>query len=141
MRMLLIHVDRFQSELTEKGRSHYVEEPEAPIVSVEEAIVVLTCVEKADESNPNIIVHRAADEIERIARQLKVPALVIHSFAHLFAELANARVAIEVLKDLAAELRRRGFSVQRTPFGWFNTLEMKAKGHPLSRIARIVTVD
>jgi threonyl-tRNA synthetase len=36
------------------------------------------------------------------------------------------------------ELRQRGFEVTRTPFGWFNTLEIKAKGHPLSRVARRV---
>lgn len=141
MRVLLIHVDRFKSELTEKGRSQYTEEPNEPVVSVDEAIVILTCVEKADELNPKLMVQKVADEIEKIARQLKVPTLVVHSFAHLFADLATAPVAIEVLKDLTGELQSRGFETHRTPFGWFNTLELKAKGHPLSRIARIVTID
>ena len=35
-------------------------------------------------------------------------------------------------------LRERGIEAIRTPFGWFNTLEMKAKGHPLSRVARVI---
>ena len=30
-------------------------------------------------------------------------------------------------------------AVTRTPFGWFNTLEIRAKGHPLSRVARTIT--
>jgi threonyl-tRNA synthetase len=28
--------------------------------------------------------------------------------------------------------------VVRTPFGWFNTLDIQAKGHPLSRVARVI---
>lgn len=31
-----------------------------------------------------------------------------------------------------------GHTVTRTPFGWFNTLDLQAKGHPLSRVARSV---
>jgi hypothetical protein len=31
-----------------------------------------------------------------------------------------------------------GYSVSQSAFGWFNRLELKAKGHPLSRIARQV---
>jgi threonyl-tRNA synthetase len=139
--MLLIHVDSFKTELTEKGRSQYVEEPANRVIAVQEAIAVWTCVEKADEPRPEVVTQRAAEEIEKIARQLKVNTLVVHSFAHLFAELSNARLAVDVLKELTAELRRRGFVAYRTPFGWFNTLEMKAKGHPLSRIARIITDD
>lgn len=141
MRMLMIHVDSFRSELTEKGRSKLIEEPIERIVAVEEAIVILTAVEKADEVNPTLVVHRAAQEIEKIARQLKVSTLVVHSFAHLFAELASPVIAVNMLKELASELASRGFTTHRSPFGWFNTLEIKAKGHPLSRIARTIAVD
>jgi len=35
-------------------------------------------------------------------------------------------------------LKLKNYSVLRLPFGWFNELEMKAKGHPLSRISRII---
>ncbi|MCS6804933.1 MAG: threonyl-tRNA synthetase editing domain-containing protein [Blastocatellia bacterium] len=141
MRMLMIHVDAFRSELTEKGRSKLIEEPIERVVAVEEAIVILTAVEKSDESNPTLVVQRAAQEIETIARQLKVSTLVVHSFAHLFAELANPTVAVDVLKELASTLAARGFTTYRSPFGWFNTLEIKAKGHPLSRIARTIPAN
>ena len=36
------------------------------------------------------------------------------------------------------QIASTGFTVIRPPFGWFNELEMKAKGHPLSRISRII---
>ena len=38
------------------------------------------------------------------------------------------------------ELKETGMKVIRTPFGWFDTLEIKAKGHPLSRVARIISI-
>ena len=31
-----------------------------------------------------------------------------------------------------------GYAVEQSAFGWFNRLEIKAKGHPLSRVARQV---
>lgn len=141
MRILSIHVDHFRSEVTERGRSRILEEPEERVVSVGEALVILSCVERADETDPSSVVRRAADEIETMARQLKVDTLVIHSFAHLFAELARPSTALDVLKELTAELRSRGFTTYRTPFGWFNTLDLRAKGHPLSRMARVIPPD
>ena len=41
-------------------------------------------------------------------------------------------------KKIESMLSLQGFLVFRLPFGWFNELEMKAKGHPLSRISRII---
>lgn len=138
MRFLALHVDYFRTEMTERGRSPLREEPENKTVSVDEALVVLSSVEKTDETDPDASAARAADEIARIAEQLKVRTIVIHSFAHLFAELARPETAILVLKEIQQKLRALGYRVERTPFGWFNTLEVRAKGHPLSRIARVV---
>ncbi len=42
------------------------------------------------------------------------------------------------LKNVAYSLEVKGYVVVRIPFGWFNELEMRAKGHPLSRIARMI---
>jgi len=30
--------------------------------------------------------------------------------------------------------------VHRTPFGWFNALQIKGQGHPISRVAREIRV-
>jgi threonyl-tRNA synthetase len=69
-----------------------------------------------------------------------VDTIVIHPFAHLFGELSSPEAAIEILTLIEEGLARLGFTVLRTPFGWFNTLELRAKGHPLSRIARQITL-
>ncbi|MBI2878005.1 MAG: hypothetical protein HYY20_14100 [Candidatus Tectomicrobia bacterium] len=141
MRFLMLHVDSFGCRITEKGRSKVYEEFEDPETRVEEALIVLSSVEKGDERAPAVVAEKAVAEIEKLARQLKVSVVVLHPFAHLFGELSTPQVAIEVLQEAERQLQERGFSVRRTPFGWFNTLEVKAKGHPISRVARIVTPD
>lgn len=140
MRMLMVHVDRFSSTITKKGRSKIVEDSDrnSKTTQVDEALLILASVEKRDETNPGNISKRVAEEITKLARQLKVKTVVLHPFAHLFGKLSKPDVAVEVLKRTEEKLTQGGFKIIRTPFGWFNTLELKAKGHPLSRVARKV---
>lgn len=141
MRALIWHVERFTCTITERGRSPVVEEYENPVTTVGEALLVLASVEQADETDPDGVARRAAEEIAAHARQLKVDTVVVHPFAHLFGDLSRPRTAVYVLDATAKALRERGLQVIRTPFGWFNALEIKAKGHPLSRLARIFTAE
>ncbi len=142
MRMLMLHVDQFRSTITRKGRSTIVEpyDPSCQTTHVHEALLILASVEKRDEPCPETIAKEAAGEIATLAHQLKVNTIVLHPFAHLFGDLSRPDVAVETLTRTEGELVQRGFQVIRTPFGWFNTLELKAKGHPLSRVARIVAL-
>ena len=135
----MLHVDHFSSTVTEKGRSRIVEEPPSKTMEADEALLVLASVEKEDETNPIGVSDRVAEEISKLSQQLKVHTIVLHPFAHLFAEMSSPETALETLKLTEEGLSRQGFKVIRTPFGWFNTLELKAKGHPLSRVARTIS--
>lgn len=141
MRILMWHVDRFRCAITEKGRSPVVEELAPSVTEMDEGLVVLTSVEKGDEEDPETLAQRGALEIGKLCRQLKVKAVVLHPFAHLFGELSAPATAMEALKGVAQHLEEDGFAVSRTPFGWFNTLEIRAKGHPLSRVARVISAS
>ena len=112
-----------------------------PVTRVEEALVVLSSIEKGDEQNPSLVAQRASGEIAKLTSQLKVTTVVLHPFAHLFAELSSPEVAIDILKCTQQGLTAVGLQTIRTPFGWFSSLQIDAKGHPLSRVARIVTVE
>lgn len=116
-------------------------DPSSRTIEVGESLMVLACVEKADKLKPEEVSRRAVTEITRLAGQLKVDTVVLHPFAHLFGELSEPSVAIKILELTQEGLIKNGFIVFRTPFGWFNTLELKAKGHPLSRVARIIAVQ
>jgi threonyl-tRNA synthetase len=138
MRFLAWHVDRFRCSITERGRSPVVEEYDDPETVAEEALLLLISVEKGDEAAPEEVAQKAVAEIAAHAANLKVETLVLHPFAHLFGQLGRPATAVQVLQLMEKELRDKGMSVVRTPFGWFNTLDVQAKGHPLSRIARII---
>ncbi len=141
MRFLLLHVKSFCCTITTKGRSKVYEEYENPVTRVDEALIVLVSVERGDERAPELVAQRAGAEVVKLATQLKVTTVVLHPFAHLFAELSTPEVAIDVLSRTQQELVNMGLHSYRTPFGWFNTLQIDAKGHPLSRVARIVTAE
>jgi threonyl-tRNA synthetase len=141
MRFLILHVNSFCCTITTKGRAKVYEEYDNPVTRVDEALIVLTSVERGDEHAPDVVAKRAATEIAKFAEQLKVTTIVLHPFAHLFAELSAPEVAIDVLGRTQHGLTGTGLCCMRTPFGWFNALQIDAKGHPLSRVARIVTAE
>lgn len=137
MRLLIWHVDAFVAEPTERGRSKIADAAPRP-VSLAEGLVIFAAAEKADESDPSGVAARGAQAIDDVARQLGATNVVLHSFAHLFVELAAPAIARSILDETQALLEARGYMAQQSAFGWFNRLEMRAKGHPLSRVARQV---
>ncbi len=141
MRFLAWHVDYFRCRITERGRSPLVEAYDEPETVAENALLVLASVEKEDETAPERVAARATAEIAAHASNLKVQTVVLHPFAHLFGQLSRPAVAAQVLKMVEEGLRSSGLGVARTPFGWFNTLDIRAKGHPMSRVARKVNVE
>lgn len=141
MRFLSLHVNSFCCTITTKGRSQVYEAYDDPVTRVDDALLVLVSVERGDERNPQLVAERASAELVTLAAQLKATTVVLHPFAHLFAELAAPRLAIDILTRTQEALSRAGLMTIRTPFGWFNALQIDAKGHPLSRVARTVTAD
>jgi len=139
MRFLSFHCEYFKYMATKRSRSKVYEEltDDNKEYKLENAIVLFISVERQDEDKPDFI-QNSIREIEKIINQLKVSNIVILSFAHLFGQLSSPEFGLQSLKKLTYLLRKKGFTVIRPPFGWFNELEMKAKGHPLSRISRII---
>lgn len=139
MRFLSFHVNHFWYKVTKKGRSKVIEEitEENKENRVENALVLFISMEKRDEEDTQII-EKGIAEIEKITNQLKIKNLVILPFAHLFGQLSSLEYAFDAFKKIESILNSKNYSVIRLPFGWFNELEMKAKGHPLSRISRII---
>lgn len=139
MRFLSFHCEVFKFEVKKKSRSKIIEDINDSNKSgqLENVIVLFISIEKRDESNPEFL-EMAIKEIQKITVQLKVNNIVVLSFAHLFGELSDQAFGFEALKNLEIMLIKEGFSTLRPPYGWFNELELKAKGHPLSRISRII---
>src|SRR5213593_818656 len=122
-----MHVNSFCCTITTEGRSHMHEEYTDPMTRVDEALLVLSSVERGDERAPDRVASRASAEIVKLAGQLKVTTVVLHPFA----ELSAPEVAIDVLSRTQQALSAASLRAYRTPFGWFNTLQIDAKGHPI----------
>jgi len=139
MRFLSFHVDYFRYKVTKKGRSKIIEEitEDNREAQIKNALVFFISTEKLDEENSEIV-KKSIIEIEKITNQLKITNIVIVPFAHLFGQLSTIEFSFEFFKKIELDLKMMDYSVLRLPFGWFNELEMKAKGHPLSRISRII---
>ncbi len=142
MRLLLVHADRFEYEAREKA----VKEPEPLDEShkkggLENGLVVFSTVEKNDEQEPDQIAANAASSIEEVLGWLKTKKVMVYPYAHLSTSLASREPAISILKALEEKLSQKGFEVSRSPFGWYKSFTITAKGHPLSELSRTITVD
>ena len=142
MRLLLVHADRFEYEAREKA----VKEPEPLDEShkrgaLENGLVVFSTVEKNDEQEPEQIATNAASSIEEVLGWLKTKKVMVYPYAHLSTSLASREPAISILKALEEKLAQKGYEVSRSPFGWYKSFTITAKGHPLSELSRTITVD
>jgi len=142
VRLLLVHADRFEYEAREKA----VKEPEALDEShkkgaLENGLVVFSTVEKSDEQEPEQIAANAASSIEEVLGWLKTKKVMVYPYAHLSTSLASREPAISILKALEEKLAQKGYEASRSPFGWYKSFTITAKGHPLSELSRTITVD
>jgi threonyl-tRNA synthetase len=142
MRLLLVHADRFEYEAREKA----VKEPEPLDEShkrgaLENGLVVFSTVERNDEKEPEQIATNAASSIEEVLGWLKTKRVMVYPYAHLSTSLASREPAISILKALEEKLVQKGYEVSRSPFGWYKSFTITAKGHPLSELSRTITVD
>ena len=141
MRLLILHVDRFEYTITEPGRSPLREPITAPSYVLQDGLLALASVERVDSEAPAAVATNAALELALLAHQLGANQLVLHPFAHLFGDPAPPAVALPLLDDIAARLADAGLAVHRSPFGWFTRWDLQAKGHPLSRVGRTISAE
>lgn len=142
MKLLLIHSDYIEYEVKTKAIPN-PEEAKIRKDRLDEALTIFIAVEKIDEKSPIQAVTDAIVEITKTAEQLKVSNIMIYPYAHLSSDLSSARSAKEILIALEDGLKKEGFNVKRSPFGWYKSFKISCKGHPLSELSReiITTKD
>lgn len=136
MRALFWHLNYFKSVVTEKGRSPIFEELTEKEIEMDNCLLVFLVVEREDVGREEEVINSFKQFLILHSKNIRVKKIVLHPFAHLFSELAPADKAINIIERIRRELENDDFEVKKTPFGWFNELEIKAKGHPISRVAR-----
>ncbi|MBU7044677.1 MAG: threonine--tRNA ligase [Theionarchaea archaeon] len=137
MKILALHSDFMEYEITKKT-SMAEEIPDMKGSDrMENVLAVFTTVESVDETNPHIV-EDASSEISSIAQKVNTTQIMVYPYAHLSSDLASAQKAIPILKELAQTLQDMGYTVKRSPFGYYKSFSLKCKGHPLSELSRSI---
>lgn len=128
MKVLQLHVDYVEYEPIQPESSVY-ESAEKKPVRVDDALLLLTAVEKKDDET---VVGKVLKDVSALIQKLKVDKVVIYPYAHLSGSLASPSKALQILETLERHASRLGVEVRRAPFGWNKRLVIAVKGHPLA---------
>ncbi len=139
MRLLIFH-GKLSYKATEPVKISVREDAdEGEWVEYEDGLTVFCAVEATDEGRLSEITQKAADEIQLVADRVKVKNIILYPHAHIFPrKLAKPKFAVRILQELSTELEQRGFTVSRTPFGWYKAFRLHCFGHPLSESGRTI---
>jgi threonyl-tRNA synthetase len=136
MRVLLIHADKFEYEVTDPTKmAEELPKGHEKKHSFKEALVAFSTIESSDD-DVEAIARVAANDFADVFEKVKAERLVLYPYAHLSPDLAPPKLAIDVLKATEAAIREKGIEVHRSPFGWYKAFEIRCKGHPLSELSR-----
>lgn len=137
MKFLALHCDYIKFKPLKKAlrKPEELSKKQEEQIEVKEPLVILTAVEKQDETNKDII-KQYTKEIADIAKQVGAKQIVLYPYAHLSPSLSKPDFAQKTLEQAEKELVKAKFKVSRAPFGYYKEFELKCKGHPLSELSR-----
>ncbi|RLG15448.1 threonine--tRNA ligase [Candidatus Pacearchaeota archaeon] len=141
MKFLALHCDYIRFKPLKKALKKIKElnEKERKENYVDEALVILTAVERGD-NNIKLVVEKFIENIEDIAKDVNAKNIVLYPYAHLSSNLASPEIAEEVLERAEKELKKK-YKVVKAPFGYYKEFELKVKGHPLSELSREIKIE
>jgi hypothetical protein len=112
--------------------------PEAPEQEVDDAVeavaVVFVHAEAGDAERRDSLKGKARKNVKWIANKRGLRNVVLHSFTHLAESKAEPAFAEAFLEDLAGSLRRGGYGVWVTPFGYTCEWELEVFGDSLAKV-------
>lgn len=132
MKILTLHCDYIKFQALKKALKDAEELKDKEEHEAKECLVVFTAVEKGDsqaEINDLILA------VKKTAAEVKAQSIVLYPYAHLSSNLASPATALEYLIKAESGLKKE-FKVQRAPFGYYKSFELKCKGHPLSELSK-----
>jgi threonyl-tRNA synthetase len=141
MKILSLHCDYLKYKPLKKAIKEPEELKNKEEVEIKEPLGIFVAVEKSDEKNPD----KASDELVKNVLDLmdktKAKKVVLYPYAHLSSDLSSPDVALLVLTETEARLRKQKVEVYRAPFGYYKEFELKCKGHPLAELSRSINAE
>jgi len=132
MKLLIIYADKFAYKTSLKSLESASEATEQN--SIENAVVGFIHVEEKDEVNLSNVETKLIKNLKWAARKNNTERIVLHSFTHLSQSKASSEITKQLLDNSEQRLKKAGYEVYQTPFGYFLDLDVKAPGYPLARL-------
>src|ERR687898_1597312 len=129
MRILLLHADFIEYQPISKEIQTAEDIPSKPSKKIDEVIVALVAVEKDDDES---LTDEVGSELKTYGQMIKCDNLLIYPYAHLSSDLAGPSMAQSLLRSIEEKSRNLFKTVNRAPFGWTKSFNIKIKGHPLA---------
>jgi hypothetical protein len=101
---------------------------------VPEATVIFVHAEAEDEQRRNKVLTKTLKNIKWLANKRGPKNIVLHSFTHLADSKASPEFAHGFLEETAGRLRRTGYNVWLTPFGYVCEWELSVYGESLAKV-------
>lgn len=90
--------------------------------------------EEKDMLPEHNVTKKLLNNIKWICRKNNTKKIILHSFAHLSDSKATPEFTIDLFNRVEEGLKKVGFEVFQTPFGYFLDLNLKAPGFSLARV-------
>jgi threonyl-tRNA synthetase len=136
MRLLQLHAEFMEYEPVEEELNDAEKNILKSKIRLESLIVIFVSVEKGDNK---ITIEKAIEEIKSYSENLKVNRLLIYPYSHLSSYLESPKNAFEIIKELETKSRKILTEVNRAPFGWTKSFNIKVKGHPLAENFKVIS--
>jgi hypothetical protein len=101
---------------------------------VPEAAVIFFHAEAGDGQRRGKVLTKALKNIKWLANKRGLKNIVLHSFTHLSSSTASPEFAHDFLDEVAGRLRRTGYNVWLTPFGYVCEWELSVYGESLAKV-------
>jgi threonyl-tRNA synthetase len=135
MRILLLHADFIEYQPISKEIQAAEDISSKSSNRIDEVIVALIAVEKDDDES---IIDQVGSELKTYGEMIKCDSLLIYPYAHLSSDLATHSAAQSMLNSIEKKTRDLFKIVNRAPFGWTKSFNLKIKGHPLAEHAKTI---
>ena len=132
MRILHLHCDHVEYTPTKK-EIPAAEDLQPETVRLSEVLVAFVAVEKGDDDT---VASKAVALVRQVMERLGCERLLLYPYAHLSADLAPARIALEVMEKMSGYAG--DLETHRSAFGWTKSYSIQVKGHPLAEGLKIV---
>jgi threonyl-tRNA synthetase len=135
MRILLLHADFIEYQPISKEIQTAEDIPSKSSKKIDEVIVALVAVEKDDDES---LTDEVGNELKIYGQMIKCDNLLIYPYAHLSSDLAGPSIAQSLLNSIEEKSRNLFKTVNRAPFGWTKSFNIKIKGHPLAEQSKTI---